>query len=136
MTKADSKKLILFNVLEEYFYIVVIYLLTLNFFVKSILTVHWLFRGFVFGTRFSIYGLHIYKYFFYKWPSDNSWSVHSLRRGATTKESSDDQSGTNGLSTKFTHLFVIKVCIFVIVECANNTEVIIAYEGLITDQAN
>ena len=40
MTKADSKKLILFNVLEEYFYIVVIYLLTLNFFVKSILTVH------------------------------------------------------------------------------------------------
>ena len=32
MTKADSKKLILFNVLEEYFYIVVIYLLTLNFF--------------------------------------------------------------------------------------------------------
>ena len=40
MTKADSKKLILFNVLEEYFYIAVIYLLTLNFFVKSILIAH------------------------------------------------------------------------------------------------
>ena len=35
MTKADSKKLILFNVLEEYFYIAVIYLLALNFFVQT-----------------------------------------------------------------------------------------------------
>ena len=122
MTKADSKKLILFNVLEEYFYIAVIYLLALNFFVKPILIVPWLFRGFVIGTRFSIYGLHththtyiyiyIYIFFFCSWPFNNFWSIHSLRRSATTKESSDDQSGTNGMSTKFTNLFVIKVCMF------------------------
>ena len=31
---------------------------------------------------------------------------------------------------------LLKSAFFVIVECANNTEVIIAYEGLITDQAN
>ena len=78
--------------------------------VKSILFVPWLPRGFVFGTRFSIFGLHIF--FLLMTVSNNFWSVYSLRRSATTKESRNNQSGTTGLSTKFTILLFNKFCIF------------------------
>ena len=78
--------------------------------VKSILFVPWLPRGFVFGTRFSIFGLHIF--FLLMTVSINFWSVYSLRRSATTKESHNNQSGTTGLSTKFTILLFNKFCIF------------------------
>ena len=44
--------------------------------------------------------------------SNNFWSVYSLRRSATTKESRNNQSGTTGLSTKFTILLFNKFCNF------------------------
>ena len=72
-----------------------------NKIVKSILFVPWLPRGFVFGTRFSIFGLHIF--FLLMTVSNNFWSVYSLRRSATTKESSNNQSGI---------LLFNKFCIF------------------------
>ena len=111
MTKADSKNLFGSMFVRNFFHIAVVYALALNFYMKSLLIVPWLPWGFVFGTRFSIYCSRHF-FFLLMTVSNNFWSVHSLRRSATSQESSDDQSGTNGLSTKFIILFVINFCIF------------------------
>ena len=119
MTKADSKKNLFYSMFVRNIYIAVVYVLALNFFVKSVLFVPCLPRGFVLGTRFKFYVLNIF--FFWgggglKTVSTNFWSVYSLRGSATRKESSDGQSGTNGLSTKLPFSLILNSAFFIIVE--------------------
>ena len=60
MTKADSKKNLFYSMFVRNIYIAVVYVLALNFFVKSVLFVPCLPRGFVLGTRFKFYVLNIF----------------------------------------------------------------------------
>ena len=64
MTKADSKKNLFYSMFVRNIYIAVVYVLALNFFVKSILFVPCLPRGFVLSTRFKFYVLNIFFFFF------------------------------------------------------------------------
>ena len=121
MTKADSKKNLFYSMFVRNIYIAVVYVLALNFFVKSVLFVPCLPRGFVLGTRFKFYVLKIFFFFFLggggpKAVSINFFSVYSLRGSATRKESSDGQSGTNGLSTKLPFSLILTSAFFIIVE--------------------
>ena len=110
-------------------YIAVVYVLALNFFVKSVLFVPCLPRGFVLGTRFKFYVLKIFFFFF--WGGGGAKDCFYKFLISLFFEGKCNQKGKQWRSEwykwpvhKVTILFDINFCIFHYCGMANYTEVI------------